>query len=87
MNKTAFDSIFEPHEALEMRLRCDILFAIEDLILSKGLSKSDVKSMFSIGDSRASELINGKISSLPLKRLIKYLSKISNDVEFSVKAE
>lgn len=87
MKKTAFDSIFEPHEVLDMRLRCDILFAIEDLISSRGLSKSDVKSIFSISDSRASELMNGKISSLPLKRLIKYLSKISNNVEFSVKAE
>jgi predicted XRE-type DNA-binding protein len=74
---------FESEEALDLKLRSDLLMIIHRIIL-----KYDARQLQQIlgeHQPRISELMNGKLDKLSLNRLVRYAAKLGQSVEIRAK--
>lgn len=74
---------FESGEALDLKLRSDLL-----MIINKIIAKHDSRALQqALGEDqpRISELLNGKLDKLSLNRLVRYAAKLGQPIEIRAK--
>lgn len=77
-----FDALgFHPEEALDLKLRSDLLMIINKIIAKRKYSSRQLQHALSENQPRVSELLNGKLDKLSLKRLVRYAAKLGQRVE------
>ena len=74
---------FESEEALDLKLRSDLL-----MIINKIIARHDSRQLQQIlgeDQPRISELLNGKLDKLSLNRLVRYAAKLGQPIEIRAK--
>jgi predicted XRE-type DNA-binding protein len=74
---------FESEEALDLKLRSDLL-----MIINRIIAKHDSRQLQEIlgeDQPRISELLNGKLDKLSLNRLVRYAAKLGQPIEIRAK--
>ena len=77
-----FDALgFDSEEALDLKLRSDLLLIINKIISRKKYSSRQLQQMLCEDQARISELLNGKLDKLSLSRPVRYVAKLGQPVE------
>ena len=76
-----FNSIFDaitkdPNEAADLRFRADMMLALRGYFEDRGWNQRQIMAKLEIKQSRASELMNGKIHLVSTDKLLGYLAKL-----------
>ena len=75
---------FEAEEALNLRIRSDLMIAISKLIKERGLTQTEAARLFRVTQPRVSDLARGKIDRFSVDSLIEMLGHAGADVSFVV---
>ena len=76
---------FEPEEALNLKLRSDLMIEISKLIEERGLTQTAAAELLKVTQPRISDLVRGKIDRFSVDSLIEMLGHAGADVSFVVK--
>ncbi|MES9812373.1 MAG: helix-turn-helix domain-containing protein [Candidatus Thiodiazotropha sp.] len=83
--ENAFDAIADtPAEALNMRLRADLIHEIRRKVETKGWTQKEAAEHLGITQPRVSDLFRGKLSKFSLDALVNMLAAIGSDVKLKV---
>lgn len=64
---------FEPEEALNLKLRSDLMIEIEKLIEARGLTQTAAAEVLHVTQPRISDLVRGKVERFSVDSLIEML--------------
>lgn len=67
---------FSETESLALTFKADIYSKILDVIKAKKLSSRDLEQILDVPQPRVSELLNGKLSSVSIEKLLTYLERL-----------
>jgi predicted XRE-type DNA-binding protein len=82
-NKSVFSDLgFNEQEALALTVKADLYGKILDVVEKQKIKPRELEKILDVPQPRVSELLNGKMSSLSIEKLLSYLEKIG--VEASV---
>lgn len=82
-----FDDLgFEPEEALNLKIRSDLMIEISKLIEERGLTQTAAAKLLKITQPRISDLVRGKIDRFSVDSLIEMLGHFGANVSFTVTA-
>ena len=76
---------FDPEEALNLKLRSDLMIAITKLIEDRGLTQSAAAELLEVTQPRISDLVRGKIDRFSVDSLIEMLGHAGVEVSFVLK--
>jgi len=76
---------FAPEEALNLKIRADLMLNIRRFTQSQGWTQKQAALFFGETQPRISDLINGDIERFSIDKLIIMLAKAGMDVKFEVK--
>jgi predicted XRE-type DNA-binding protein len=84
-----FESIFDaiadsPGEALNLKLRADLILEITGRISTKGWTQVEAANQLGITQPRVSDLLNGKLSKFSLDALVNMLASLGGDIKLKV---
>ncbi len=84
-----FESVFDaiggsPGEALNMRLRADMILEIRKRIETEDWTQTETAKLLSISQPRVSDLLNGKLSRFSLDALVNMLATLGGDIKLKV---
>ena len=83
--KSVFDAIADtPEEALNMKLRADLLREIRAKIETEGWTQAEAAKHLGITQPRVSDLLNGKLSKFSLDALVNMLAALGVSVKLRV---
>ncbi|MCU7943576.1 MAG: XRE family transcriptional regulator [Candidatus Thiodiazotropha sp. (ex Cardiolucina cf. quadrata)] len=83
--ENAFDAIADtPVEALNMRLRADLIHEIRRKVETKGWTQKEAAEHLGITQPRVSDLFRGKLLKFSLDALVNMLAAIGSDVKLKV---
>ncbi len=71
-----YDLGFSPSESLALTIKAKIFSKILDVFNDQHLTQRELGKILSIPQPRVSELLNGKIASLSIEKLLLYLEKL-----------
>lgn len=74
---------FESEEALDLKLRSDLLLIINKIIAK--YNSRQLQELLGEDQPRISELLNGKLNKLSLNRLVRYAAKLGQPIEIRAK--
>ena len=74
---------FESEEALDLKLRSDLLMIINKIIAK--YNSRQLQELLGEDQPRVSELLNGKLDKLSLNRLVRYAAKLGQPIEIRAK--
>jgi len=77
---------FEPEEALNLKVRSDLMIEISKLIEERGLTQTAAADLMKITQPRISDLVRGKIDRFSVDSLIEMLGHAGANVSFVVTA-
>ena len=77
---------FEPEEALNLRVRADLMIEISKMIEEQGLTQTAAAKLLKITQPRVSDLVRGKIDRFSVDSLIEMLGHAGANVSFKVTA-
>ena len=77
---------FTPEEAAILEFKLTLHNEIMKVVKRKKLTSRQLERILDIPQSRASELLNGKISHMTADRLTKYLHRLGRQVKVTTKA-
>jgi predicted XRE-type DNA-binding protein len=75
---------FAPEEALNLKIRADLMLNIRRFIQSQGWTQKQAALFFGETQPRISDLINGDIERFSIDKLVIMLAKAGMDVKFEV---
>jgi len=75
---------FAPEEALNLKIRADLMLNIRRFIQSQGWTQKQAALFFGETQSRISDLMNGDIERFSIDKLVSMLAKAGMDVRFEV---
>ena len=67
---------FDHSEAIGLKMKSDLLIAIQNIVQKRGHKSRDLEKLFDQPQSRVSELMTGKISKMSIERLLGYLERL-----------
>ncbi len=76
---------FAPEEALNLKIRADLMLNIRRFIQSQGWTQKQAALFFGETQPRISDLMNGDIERFSIDKLVIMLAKAGIDVKFEVK--
>ncbi len=76
---------FAPEEALNLKIRADLMLNIRRFIQSQGWTQKQAALFFGETQPRISDLMNGDIERFSIDKLVIMLAKAGMDVKFEVK--
>lgn len=83
--KNVFDAIAEsPEEALNMKLRANMIHEIRAKITSAGWTQKETAAQLGITQPRVSDLLSGKLSKFSLDALVNILARLGSEVKLRV---
>ncbi len=68
----------------EADIKAELVFQINSLIKSRGLTHSEAASVLGINQPKVSALRCGKLTGFSIERLLRFLADLGNDVEIVV---
>lgn len=84
--KSVFNDIgFSEQEALALTFKADLYGKILDVVEKQKIKPRDLEKLLDVPQPRVSELLNGKMSSLSIEKLLSYLEKMGVDASVSFK--
>ncbi len=78
---------FAPEEALNLKIRADLMLNIRRFIQSQGWTQKQAALFFGETQPRISDLMNGDIERFSIDKLVIMLSEAGMDVRFEVNAK
>ena len=72
---------FDSEEALDLKLRSDLLMIINRIITKKKYRSRQLQHILIENQPRICELLNGKLDKLSLNRLVRYVAKLGQPIE------
>ena len=90
MSKKHYSSIWDaiedtPQEAASMRMRAELMIALQEYIKSSGMTQSQAANQVGVTQPRISDLIRGKINLFSLESLVDMITGAGLIIEFSLK--
>jgi predicted XRE-type DNA-binding protein len=90
MSKKHYSSIWDaiedtPQEAASMRMRAELMIALQEYIKSSGMTQSQAANQVGVTQPRISDLIRGKINLFSLESLVDMITRAGLIIEFSLK--
>ena len=83
-NRSVFNDMgFNEQEALALTIKADLYGKILDVVEKQKIKPRDLEKMLDVPQPRVSELLNGKMSSLSIEKLISYLEKMGIEASVS----
>ncbi len=83
-NKSVFNDIgFNEQEALALTVKADLYGKILDVVEKQKIKPRDLEKILDVPQPRVSELLNGKMSSLSIEKLLSYLEKLGVEAMMS----
>ena len=79
------DMGFSPEEAAVLRLKTSLHIEIMKVIKQRKLTGRQLEKLLDVPHSRVSELKTGKISTMTVDKLTKYLYRLGRQVNFTTK--
>lgn len=76
---------FEPEEALNLKLRADLMIEISKLIEERGLTQTAAAELLKVTQPRISDLVRGKIDRFSVDSLVEMLGHAGAEVSFVIK--
>ena len=76
---------FAPEEALNLKIRADLMLNIRRFIQSQGWTQKQAALFFGETQPQISDLMNGDIERFSIDKLVIMLAKAGMDVKFEVK--
>ena len=76
---------FEPVEALNLKIRAQLMRELEQMIHSQRLTQVEASELLGIHQSRVSDLVRGKIDRFSIDMLVKLLARTGRRVEINIK--
>lgn len=83
-NNIFVDLGFEPEEALNLKLRSQLMIELDRFIHDRRLTQQQAADLLGIQQSRVSDLVRGKIGRFSVDTLVNLLGKAGRDVRLSV---
>ena len=84
---SVWDAIMDtPQEALNMKLRADLMIQIRQAIEVNGWTQKKAAKRLNVTQPRISDLLRGKIDLFSLDMLVNMLASIGEEVEIKIKA-
>ncbi len=89
MSKKHFSSVWDaiedtPQEAASMRLRAELMIALQEHIKNSGMTQSQAANQVGVTQPRISDLMRGKINLFSLESLVDMITGAGLIVEFSL---
>lgn len=78
---------FEPEEAMNLKIRSDLMIEISKLIEQRGLTQTAAAELLRVTQPRISDLVRGKIDRFSVDSLIEMLGHAGANVSLAVTAE
>ena len=84
-HKSVWDAVADdPEEAANLRLRSQLMDALESYIGHESLTQAEAAKRFGVPRSRVSELVNGRISKFTIDKLVNMASRVGLAVRITV---
>ncbi len=83
--RSVFYDLYSPSEALVMEMKADLLIQILTTVKDRKLSQKDLQRLLDVPQPRVSELLNEKITSMSIEKLVGYLQKLGVTTSLSFK--
>jgi predicted XRE-type DNA-binding protein len=84
-SKNVFEDLgFEPEEALNLKIRADLMLNIRRFIKSQGWTQKKAALFFGETQPRISDLMNGDIERFSIDKLVQMLSRAGMNVRVEV---
>jgi predicted XRE-type DNA-binding protein len=77
---------FEPEQALNLKVRSDLMIELSKLIEERGLTQTAAAELLQVTQPRVSDLVRGKIDRFRVDSLIEMLGRAGANVSFRVTA-
>lgn len=71
-----YDLGFSKSESLALIFKADLYEKIIDVVRTRKISPRDLEKILNVPQPRVSELLNGKLSSVSIEKLLNYLEKL-----------
>jgi predicted XRE-type DNA-binding protein len=75
---------FSPTEAMNLKIRADLIIELHSFILDKGWNQSEAAQFFNETQPRISNLMNGDISRFSVDKLVNMIGKTGMKVKLEV---
>jgi predicted XRE-type DNA-binding protein len=75
---------FSPKEAENLRLRSELMIALDRMIKSRKLTQSSAAKLFGVSQPRVSDLIRGKLDLFSIDTLVSMLARAGMRVELRI---
>jgi predicted XRE-type DNA-binding protein len=87
-SKNVFEDLgFEPEEALNLKIRADLMLNIRRFIKTQGWTQKKTALFFGETQPRISDLMNGDIERFSIDKLVRMLSRAGMNVRVEVDEE
>lgn len=84
--KSVFHNMgFSEQESLTLTVKADLYSKILDVVEKQKIKPRELEKMLDVPQPRVSELLNGKMSSLSIEKLLSYLEKMGVEASVSFK--
>ncbi len=83
-NNVFADLGFSPEEALNLKIRADLMLNIKGFIQTKGWTQKQAALFFDETQPRISDLMNGDIDRFTIDKLVMMIAKTGMDIRFEV---
>ena len=80
-----YDIGFNEQEALALTVKADLYAKILDVVEKQKIKPRELERMLDVPQPRVSELLNGKMSSLSIEKLLSYLERMGIEASLSFK--
>ena len=81
--ESAFDALFEPGEAANLKVRAQLMRRLSNYVEEEGLSQTDAAGRFDVGQPRVSEMLDGQINRFTIDALLNMCAAADIEVEVS----
>lgn len=78
---SAFDALFEPEQAANLKVRAALMRRLERFIEDHGLTQEEAAERFGTSQPRVSDLLNGNISKFTIDALLNMCTQAGIEVE------
>lgn len=91
MSTEHFNNIWDaiedtPQEAASMRIRAELMIALQEHIKNSGLTQAQAAKQIGVTQPRLSDLMRGKINLFSLESLIDMVTGVGLSIELTLKA-
>lgn len=81
---SAFDYLFEPQEAANLKIRASLMNELREVIEELGMTQAETATLLGVTRPRVSDLLRGKIELFSIDALVNMASKLNQRVEIRI---